>query len=197
MDKQKRKKLIIGQFKSRLLAVLVCLGLCSGLCAQETLNEGASGQKTFGVKTGYVSRNQSALAGLYFQYQFSRHFRVQPSVQVDFRNNNRDAIVVDVDAQVPFRFADGSGRSALYPIAGLNYSSWNKHTSEPPLGHNAGADKVEDKDVSTRKSNFGLNLGAGFGLMCSSTLKLSLEAKYTFVKSNSGVAVSVGIGYVF
>lgn len=145
------------------------------------------GEKTFGVRTGYVSRNRSADAGLFFQYTFSEHFRLQPSADIVFRHKNRDAFLVNINAQVPF--AMSAPNFSLYPYAGINYSSWNRHQPN-------GDDSFSD-DVSSRTNRFGVNLGAGFDVKLSSTLKLSLEAGYTFVKSNSSVNILAGIGYVF
>jgi len=144
---------------------------------------------TFGVKTGYVSRNKSALAGIYFQYGFSEHFRLAPSAECVFRRDNRDAFIIDLDAQFPFSVSSTSGKSALYPIAGVTYASWNRHLTKE--------ESKRDDDVSTRTGRFGLNLGAGFELKVSPTLKLSLEAKYGLVKANSAFQLSLGIGYVF
>ena len=80
-------------------------------------------------------------------------------------------------------------KAALYPLAGLNYSSWNYSTPKELFD--------EMDDVSTRTSRFGLNLGAGFELRCSRTLKLGLEAKYTLIKRFSGANVSAMICYIF
>lgn len=148
----------------------------------------AKGEKTFGVKTGYVSRNKSALAGITFQCGISDHFRLAPSAECIFRHDDRDALQIDLDAHFPFSFT--GERAALYPIAGINYSSWNRHSTEID-------DDQESKDVSTRSGYLGLNAGCGFEFKASSTLKLSLEARYSLVKSNSSVQISVGIGYMF
>ncbi len=145
------------------------------------------GQKSFGVDAGYVSRNKSVVAGLQFQYGFSSHFRVAPGARCIFRNNDRDAIQLDLDTHYPFNFT--GDRAALYPIVGLNYSWWNSH-SHPE-------DAAEDEDVSTRKRNFGLNAGAGFEFTASPTLKIHIEARYSMVKSNSSAQLTAGIAYIF
>ena len=41
-----------------------------------TANAAEKGDKVFGVRTGYVSRNNSADLGLFFQYTFSKYFRL-------------------------------------------------------------------------------------------------------------------------
>ena len=144
------------------------------------------GQKSFGVDAGYVSRNKSVVAGIQFQYGFSSHFRVAPGARCIFRNNDRDAIQLDLDTHYPFNFT--GDRAALYPIIGLNYSWWNSHNR---------TEDAPDEDVSTRKRNFGLNAGAGFEFTASPTLKIHIEARYSMVKSNSSAQLTAGIAYIF
>lgn len=148
----------------------------------------AKGDKTFGVQSGYVSRNKSALVGITFQCGISDHFRLAPSAECIFRHDDRDAFQINLDAHFPFSFT--GDRAALYPIAGLNYSSWNRHSTEID-------DNQISKDVSTRSGYMGLNAGCGFEFKASSTLKLNIEARYSLVKSNSSAQISVGIGYMF
>lgn len=153
-------------------------------------NAAVKGEKTFGVRTGYVSRNSSAAAGLFFQYAFTDYLRIQPSADIIFRHRDRDAYTIDLNAQVPIQIG-APNRCSLYPYAGLNFSSWNHHdfiySDFPPM----------DSDASSRRNYFGVNLGAGFDLKVSSTLKVSIEAGYTLVKRNSGVRILAGIGYIF
>lgn len=161
-----------------------------------TTSEAAErGEKTFGVRTGYVSRNNSADFGLFFQYTFSEHFRLEPAADIVFRHRNRDAFTVDLNAQIPFEFS--SDQFSLYPFAGLNFSSWNYHNETIYIGGPAPIDDKFTTGVSSRKNRFGVNLGAGFDLKVSETLKLSLQCGYTFVKANSGIRILAGIGYVF
>lgn len=143
------------------------------------------GQKSFGVDAGYISRNKSALAGIQFQYSFSSHFRVAPGARCIFRNNDRDAFQLDLDTHYPFNFT--GNRAALYPILGVNYSWWNDHTHSPE----------SSEDVTTRKHNLGLNAGAGFEITATSTLKVHIDARYSLVKSNSSMQLTLGIAYLF
>lgn len=172
--------------------VRLALILTVAACVFTDANAASKGEKTFGVRTGYVSRNNSADVGLFFQYTFSRYFRLQPSADIIFRHNDRDAYTIDLNAQVPIELS-GDDKFSLYPYGGLNFSSWNHHfysASDSPEGG------MTNK-VSSRSNYFGVNLGAGFDLKITSTLKISIEAGYTFVKKNSGVSVLAGIGYVF
>ena len=98
-----------------------------------------------------------------------------------------DAFTFDINAHIPFGFT--GEKVAFYPLAGLNYSSWNTHFIPQ--------DMIEGDDVSSRTSRFGLNMGAGFELRCSATLKLTLEAKYCLIKDYSSAMIAAGISFVF
>ena len=152
----------------------------------------SKGEKSLGPKIGYVSRNESASAGLVFQYAFSQHFRVAPELGYIFRHNNYDAFTFDLNAHFPFDFT--GERVAFYPLGGINYSSWSHHFKN---GSFEDTGIIESNDVSTRTARFGLNIGAGFDLRCNETLKLTLEAKYIFIKGYSTAAICAGISYVF
>ena len=60
------------------------------------------GEKALGPKVGYVSRNNSVLGGLAFQYAFSRHFRLSPEAAVVFRHDNLDALQIDINGHFTF-----------------------------------------------------------------------------------------------
>ncbi|MDE5970761.1 MAG: porin family protein [Muribaculaceae bacterium] len=144
-------------------------------------------EKTIGVEAGYNSKNQSALAGIAFSYRFSHHFRLAPNVQYVFNNKNIDGFSINIDAHVPFGLKNTPVE--LYPIAGMNYSMWNNKAEL--------FDQDFNNDVSTRQSNFGLNLGGGVGMKFSAHLRLFVEGRYTFVRHFSTAMVSAGIVYSF
>ena len=156
---------------------------------------GTRGEKTFGIHGGYISRNSSAEIGLFFQYSFTEYFRLQPSADLSFRHRNRDSFLFDLNAQFPIPILSKSHFS-LYPFAGLNFSSWNRHYNVPKPGSDEAWDEF-NPGYNNRTNRFGANIGAGFDLKVNSTLKLNVEGGYTFVKANSGVRVLFGIGYVF
>lgn len=167
----------------RLLAILfifICTGAFFSANAQYE-----SGTKSFGPKVGFVSRNTSAVAGITFDYTFSRHFRLAPEVGVIFRHKGLDGLSVDVNAQFPFPFQ--GGRAAFYPLAGLDYTSWGVHRY----------DELKAKDVTNRRNGLGLNVGAGLEFYCTSSLKLSVEGRYTFLRHYPTAFATVGIAYVF
>lgn len=170
--------------KPRLIALASLMFIASMFVTPQA--SASNHEKTFGVKTGYVSRNQSAIAGLFFQYQFTEKFRLAPEMSVAFRNDHRDAFLLDVNCHFPLAEA---GLAEFYPYVGLDYSSWSFHSSI--------ADDIKSKDVTNRTARFGLNVGGGMALKLSQTLTVKLEAGYTAVKSNSAFRATIGIGYNF
>lgn len=144
------------------------------------------GEKSLGFRAGYTSSNQSAVAGMYFQYAFSSHFRLAPDVDYSFRHNGNDAFSINLNAHVPFGFS--ADRLAFYPLAGLNYTSWNIHKID---------DIADNDDTKSRIDRLGLNVGAGLEYYVKPTLKLAFEGKYRWTRDyNSGV-FTVSIGYIF
>lgn len=163
-----------------ILAAAMAAVCCVGASAQVV-----RGEKMLGVRAGYVSHNESAVAGLTFRYAVSPWVRIVPEVGCVFRHHNEDAFLVDLNAQVPFTF--GTDKVDLYPLAGLAFNSWSRHLDMPD-----GLD-----DVTSRISRFGANLGAGFDFRCTPTLNIGLEARYTFVKSYTSLYVTASVSYVF
>lgn len=144
------------------------------------------GEKTVGLAAGFHSCNRSAVAGIEFTYRFSAHFRLAPSVAYVFRHHDKDALVLNVNAQVPFQVSD---RCDIYPFAGVNYSSWNRHGDLRRLD--------ESHDVGYRTTRLGLNAGAGANFNVSASLRLSITAGYSFVKDHGGALALAGIAYRF
>lgn len=165
----------------RLTLALAAVAIALGANAQLV-----KGEKSFGPKLGYVSHNKSAVAGLVFQYNLSSRLRISPEVGVAFRHHNEDALLVDLNVEMPFMFTEAS-KVALYPLAGISFNSWAVHKTDP----------LVQKDVTSHTNRIGANLGAGFDLRCSESLKINLEAKYSLVKSYSGVFITAGIAYLF
>lgn len=146
----------------------------------------AAGEKSVGLQAGYTTSHEAPVAGLYFEYSFSKHFRLKPAIDYYFRHDGVDAFAFNIDANVPFSLGL-SGKFNIYPLAGLNLTSWNIKT------HN-----IEDGDDSTtRKNRLGINVGGGIEYYVSPTLKLAAEAKYGWVKHYDGGIFNISIGYVF
>lgn len=146
-----------------------------------------TGEKTLGLRVGYNTYNTRPLAGVQFSYRFNRLLRLAPDALYVFRNDGRDALLVDVNMQFLIPYANSRG--AIFPLAGLNYSSWNWHGTL--------VDASGINDVSTRTSRLGLNAGAGIDINVSGTLKLSVSGVYTFIKHSHGANITAGIHYRF
>ncbi|MDE6346061.1 MAG: porin family protein [Muribaculaceae bacterium] len=151
-------------------------------------------ENSMGIRVGFNTRNSSPAAGLWFQHEFAPHFRLAPNIDYIFRRNDTDALSINCNGQFPIHFG-GSGAFVFYPLAGLNYTSWNYHHNDDPDISDSSSDG--NGDVTSRKNRFGFNAGAGLEYRVSPTLKLALEAKGTLVKSYSSATVTLSIGYVF
>lgn len=139
-------------------------------------------EKDFGVRLGYVTRNKSASAGLFFEYSFTNHFEIAPSATILFRNNNLDGVALDLDVHFPL----WSGVIKPYPIVGIGYSSWGQHI-----------DSSVSKDVTSHYNRFGLNAGGGVSMHLGTSIKVNIEAKYRWMKKYPTGLISVGVGYIF
>ena len=144
-----------------------------------------TGQKSLGLQAGYITYNQSAMAGIEFTYRFNRHLRLAPNVGYAFRHDHTDALLINLNAQVPVILGD---KWEIFPLAGLNYSSWNYHFPATSGTHD---------DVGTRVSRFGINVGAGVGMAVTPTLGLGLTADYIFIKEFHGCNILAKIAYRF
>ncbi len=111
-----------------------------------------------------------------------------------FRNDGLDALMLNLNMEFVFPLAQG--RCDIYPLAGINFSSWNYHNLDSYLPPD-GAALTPTNDVSSRVSRFGLNAGAGFGVNISGSLRLSASATYTFIKKFHGANIALGIHYRF
>ena len=167
----------------KILAALVAV-ICLSLPA--TATEITKGQKTFGVRGGYVTLNHAPMAGIEFSYAFSPHFVLAPNIDYAFRNNNLDALLFNIDYNGPWRL-DTDGRLYFYHILGVNYASWSTRSTDPTDGN----------DVTTRFNRVGLDFGAGFSLYVTPTLRLSLQGKFNWVKDHNAGLFNLGISYIF
>ena len=164
----------------KILAILLVTLAWIGASAQVD-----RGEKMVGLSLGYVSHNESAVAGLSFRYAVSPWVRIVPEVACAFRHHDEDAFMANINVQVPFSF--GTKKVDLYPLAGLTFNAWSKHHLIDEKGN----------DVTDRINRFGANLGAGFDFRCTRTLNVGIEAKYSFVKSYTSLYVTASISYVF
>ncbi len=172
---------------NRLIATVVAMAAMT--MGPAAFAAGEKGEKTVGLTAGYNTRNESAVAGLYFQYRINRLLRIAPDLTYIFRHNQTDGLALNVNMHMPLPVI--SDRIDFYPLVGLNYTSWSLHpkTASPAI--------VEGDDVTTRKTKFGINIGGGFDIYATQTLRLFIEGKYTGVRHYSTGSVTVGIGYRF
>lgn len=166
----------------RILSIFVSLLILSCLSMSAQVERG---EKMLGVKAGYVTHNESAVAGLMFRYAVSPWVRIVPEVASVFRHHDEDAFLVDLNVQVPFSF--GTKKVDLYPLAGLTFNSWSRHFEL----------EETNQDVSSRVNRFGANLGAGFDFRCTPTLNIGVEARYSFLKVYTSAYFTASISYVF
>ena len=169
--------------KKIIILLIVSLFGAVGATAGETVT--MLGRKSIGINAGYNSRGITGVAGVFFKYRFSRHFTLAPNIDYVFRHNNVDAYAFNINAD--FTIPVAQGRVNLYPLAGLNASSWN-------IRNDAAADS---DDSSTRVSRLGVNVGGGVEVAVTRTLSLSLEAYYNYVKHYDGAYIKAAIGYNF
>lgn len=154
------------------------------------VNAFTRGEKNIGITGGYNTRNTSATAGVFFQYNLSSVVRISPDITYIFRHDHRDGLAINLDVQFPLTLG-GSSRWYIYPFAGINYTSWNMHP------HNIGSSHESNDDVTTRYNRLGLNAGAGIDFIVTPTMKLFLQGRFTGVRHYSYGGISVGIGYSF
>lgn len=177
--------------KRWITAALAATALCVGTVARA---DQYSGEKTLGIKAGYNTYNHRPLAGAQFSYRFNRLLRLSPNVEYVFRNDGLDAFMANLNIEFVFPLAQG--RCDIYPLTGINFSSWNYHSTDiTPMV--SASDLPETNDVSSRVSRFGLNAGVGFGVNISGSLRLSASGTYTFIKEFHGANIVLGIHYRF
>ena len=177
--------------KRWIAAAVAATALCGGFAARA---DQYSGEKTLGVRVGYNTHNKRPLVGAQFSYRFNHLLRLSPTAEYVFRNDGLDALMLNLNMEFVFPLAQG--RCDIYPLAGINFSSWNYHNLDSYLPPD-GAALTPTNDVSSRVSRFGLNAGAGFGVNISGSLRLSASATYTFIKKFHGANIALGIHYLF
>lgn len=137
------------------------------------------GQKSVGLRGGYVTRNHSGMVGLGLTYALSSRVRLAPAVGYAYKHQGEDAFLFSLDAQyiVPL-----SSRVSVYPLAGVEFSSWNYPGTN---------------DTSQRTTRLGMDVGAGAEYYATPSLRLSLEARYDWVRRFDTGLFMAGISFVF
>lgn len=143
-----------------------------------------NGEKVVGLRGGVTTTHDAPVAGLFFSYRFTGHFRLASSIDYYFKKNSTDAFSLNVDANVPFALGS-KGRFGIYPLAGASLTSWNFHNT------------ADNDDSTTRKVRLGLNFGGGLAFRPTEHLRLAFEGKYSYVKHYDGGIFTLSIGYIF
>lgn len=146
-----------------------------------------AGEKSVGLRAGFVTKNNCPAAGLFFKYSFTERFRLASTFDYYFRHNNTDAYSININAEMPFKLIPE--RLSLYPLVGMGMTSWNVK--------DAVTKAKTFSDSTTRTTRMGINVGVGLDFYVTSSLKLGLECKYGWVKNYAAEITSLSIGYVF
>lgn len=159
--------------KRKILYILVlCLTIIPSIANAQ------KGEKNLGVFSGYNTRTESAVAGIFFQYRFSSHFRLAPNLQFLIKNRDLSSFQINGNAHFPLKL---DTKFNFYPLIGITYQSWR---------HTAGEESIT-------KKYFGGNFGGGFEYFATPTLKILIEGKYSLLKRYSNGNFIVGLGYQF
>ena len=160
----------VPDMKKFLVLFTILLAATMNIMAQK-------GEKTVGILAGYTTENQSGIAGLFFQYRCNSLLRLSPECMFAIKNDNRSAFLFNGNAHFLIK---ASEKANFYPLVGITFHNWKYYNSD-----------------ENNKFRLGGNIGAGFEIMATSTLKLSVEAKYSLVKDFSSGNFYASIGYVF
>lgn len=172
------------------LLLLTVLTLISLSYSTQESHAVTRGEKYIGISTGYNTRNESAVAGIFLQYNLSRSVRIAPDITYIFRNDRRDGLAFNVDLQLPIHI-DRYSRANVFPLVGLNYTSWNMHPRTP------GPIADDNDDVTTRTNKLGMNVGVGFDFQATKSLKFFIESRFVGARHYCYGAVTLGLGYIF
>lgn len=174
---------MLQPIRTKLLVLIIALS--ASMTAFSASAQFVRGEKSFGPKVGYVTRNNSMSAGLAFQYSLSSVVRIAPEIGLIFRHENLSGLNIDVNVHLPINL--NTKRCILYPIIGVNYTSWGLHS----------INVVNHKDVTEHSNSLGVNGGAGFEYRCNNSMKLALEAHYSLLRHYSTTHLQASIAYIF
>ena len=160
--------------KKILLSLVCMLGVAFAASAE-------SGDLELGVQLGHASADNQEGIGVKLQVGLTDEFRLEPSFNYYFRNN--DVSSWDINLNLHYLF-DVTENINVYPLAGIFYSGWKMHGF---------AGLVDDGTLS----RFGADLGGGVDFAVSSSVSLTGELKYMFMKDFSQLVTSVGVKFKF
>ena len=118
--------------KTRLITFVSIL-LLAAIGSQDMSAQLAKGRKSLGVKTGYITLNKTATAGIELQYAFSRHFVLAPSIDYVFRNESMDGLMINLDYHGPWQLdRNGNGISITYSAQIMPHGAHILNMTLPP-----------------------------------------------------------------
>lgn len=163
--------------KRKIAFIIICLSVVfsNNIFAQR-------GEKAMGIMGGFNTQNTSGVAGIYFQYRFSKYFRLSPDFQYSFQHNGIKSFAFNGNAHFPLAL---DTKLNFYPLVGITYQSWSNNQNK------------NEGERSETFNRFGGNVGAGFEYMATPTLKISVEGKYSLIKSYPSAVFTLGLGYLF
>lgn len=132
-------------------------------------------EKTLGIGGGFSTYNHAGFGKLFFQYSFIPMVRIAPEIGYVFRHEDTTGFEASIDCHFPFRVAKGF---KFYPLAGVSFNNWS-HSGESHILRG------------------GFDIGGGFDLYFTQSLKLSIQGKYSVMKDCGGAFIDMGVGYVF
>lgn len=141
------------------------------------------GKMGAGLNFGYGTELESISLGAKFNWAITDHVRLSPSFNYFLGNEFMSAWEINVDAHYLFNVSD---KFAIYPLAGVTYSSWSM-----TVGFGQGG------SVSASTGYFGANVGVGFGYDLSDALTLGLEAKYSTAGLTGQIVPAIYLTYNF
>ena len=157
--------------KKRIAIILIALCSIIPSFAQK-------GEKTLGIMGGYNTETKSALAGIYFQYRFTKYFRLSPDIEFLFKKNGLSSFQFNGNAHFPIKL---DSKLNFYPLVGISYQDWRRSEDGETFSFN----------------RFGANAGAGFEFYATPTLKITVEGKYSWIKTYPNAGFTARIGYIF
>lgn len=152
------------------------LTITAGVFAQKN-------EKSIGLSLGYGTEIESLGIGAKFNYGLTDQIRLSPSFNYFFKKDNVSGWEINADAHYLFNVAP---KFNVYPLLGLTLTNWKLDMG-----------KVFGNDLSTSKTRFGLNIGAGVSYKIAYDLSVGAEFKYSAVSDLDQAVFNVNIMYAF
>jgi len=163
----------------KLLFLLVFLSVTFVTQAQNS-----KGDQSFLFQTGYQSNAERFLLGMQYRYVVANNIRVAPDVMYFFPKDKTNGLDINLNLHYVVDIDNGL---SLYPLMGFAMQN-NRF-----MGRTVHGERVQKARGYT---DFGFNMGAGFGYNITGNLFLNSELKYMF-GDNDCFVFSLGVGFHF